>query len=196
MKILALSDEESRSFYDFYTPGKLDEFDLILSCGDLKKEYLEFLVTMSNKPLLYVPGNHDDAFAQSPPEGCVRLDGRVVTVGGVRFFGLGGAHRYREGPYLYTQQEMARRARRARLQITRAGGFDVLVTHAPARGLNDFDTVAHQGFDCFNDLLDRYQPKLFVHGHIHKTYGMNLPRETLRGTTRVINAYEHAVIDL
>ena len=196
MKILALADEESRQYYDFYTPGKLDEFDLILSCGDLKKAYLEFLVTMSNKPLLYVPGNHDESFALSPPEGCVNLDGRVVTVGGVRFFGLGGAHRYREGPYLYTQQEMARRARRARLQIARAGGFDVLVTHAPARGLNDFDTVAHQGFDCFNDLLDRYQPKLFVHGHIHKTYGMNLPRETLRGATRVINAFEHAIIDL
>lgn len=196
MKILALSDEESRSFYDFYTPGKLDEFDLLLSCGDLKKEYLEFLVTMSNKPLIYVPGNHDEGFVTAPPGGCVNLDGRVVTVGGVRFFGLGGAHRYREGPYLYTQQEMARRVRRARLQITRAGGFDVLVTHAPARGLNDFDTVAHQGFDCFNDLLDRYQPKLFVHGHVHKSYGMNLPRETLRGNTRVINAFEHAVIDL
>lgn len=196
MKILALSDEESRQYYDFYTPGKLDEFDLILSCGDLKKEYLEFLVTMSNKPLLYVPGNHDESFALSPPEGCVNLDGRVVTVGGVRFFGLGGAHRYREGAYLYTQREMARRARRARLQIARAGGFDVLVTHAPARGLNDFDTVAHQGFDCFNDLLDRYEPRLFVHGHIHKTYGVNLPRETVRGETRVINAFEHTVIEL
>ena len=196
MKILALADEESRQYYDFYTPGKLDEFDLILSCGDLKKAYLEFLVTMSNKPLLYVPGNHDDAFAQSPPEGCVNLDGKVVTVGGVRFFGLGGAHRYREGPYLYTQQEMARRARRARVAIARAGGFDVLVTHAPARGLNDFETLAHQGFSCFNDLLDRYEPRVFVHGHIHKTYGMHIPREALRGNTRVINAFEHAVIEL
>lgn len=196
MKILALADEESRQFYEFYTPGRLDEFDLILACGDLKKEYLEFLVTMANKPLLYVPGNHDEAFVHAPPEGCVNLDGRVVTVGGVRFFGLGGAHRYHEGPYLYTQQEMARRARRARLQIARAGGLDVLVTHAPARGVNDMDTIAHQGFDCFNDLIARWQPRLFVHGHIHKSYGMNLPRETQVGSTRVINAFEHVVIEL
>ena len=196
MKILALADEESRQFYDFYAPGRLDGFDLILSCGDLRKEYLEFLVTMSNKPLLYVPGNHDESFVTAPPEGCVNLDGKVVTVGGVRFFGLGGAHRYREGPYLYTQQEMARRARRARVAIARAGGFDVLVTHAPARGLNDFETLAHQGFSCFNDLLDRYEPRVFVHGHIHKTYGMHIPREALRGNTRVINAFDHAVIEL
>ena len=196
MKILALADKESRQFYDFYAPGRLDGFDLILSCGDLRKEYLEFLVTMSNKPLLYVPGNHDESFVTAPPEGCVNLDGKVVTVGGVRFFGLGGAHRYREGPYLYTQQEMARRARRARVAIARAGGFDVLVTHAPARGLNDFETLAHQGFSCFNDLLDRYEPRVFVHGHIHKTYGMHIPREALRGNTRVINAFEHAVIEL
>ena len=196
MKILALADKESRQFYDFYAPGRLDGFDLILSCGDLRKEYLEFLVTMSNKPLLYVPGNHDESFVTAPPEGCVNLDGKVVTVGGVRFFGLGGAHRYREGPYLYTQQEMARRARRARVAIARAGGFDVLVTHAPARGLNDFETLAHQGFSCFNDLLDRYEPRVFVHGHIHKTYGMHIPREALRGNTRVINAFDHAVIEL
>ena len=42
MKILAIADEESRYFYDFYMPGRLDEFDLILACGDLKAKYLEF----------------------------------------------------------------------------------------------------------------------------------------------------------
>ena len=58
------------------------------------------------------------------------------------------------------------------------------------------ETLAHQGFSCFNDLLDRYEPRVFVHGHIHKTYGMHIPREALRGNTRVINAFEHAVIEL
>lgn len=35
MKILAISDCESRALWDFYTPGKLEGLDLILSCGDL-----------------------------------------------------------------------------------------------------------------------------------------------------------------
>ena len=34
MKILAISDCESRALWDFYTPGKLEGLDLILSCGD------------------------------------------------------------------------------------------------------------------------------------------------------------------
>ncbi len=70
MKILAVSDEESPVLWDYYTPGCLKEYDLILSCGDLKSEYLTFLVTMSRAPLLYVHGNHDEGYLSRPPEGC------------------------------------------------------------------------------------------------------------------------------
>ena len=59
MKILTISDEEMPQFYDFYREGMFDQYDLILSCGDLAPEYLEFLVTMTGVPLLYVRGNHD-----------------------------------------------------------------------------------------------------------------------------------------
>ena len=39
--------------------------DAIISCGDLPASYLTFLVTMANRPLFYVHGNHDvDAVAQ------------------------------------------------------------------------------------------------------------------------------------
>ena len=60
MKILAVSDVESKRFYEFYRPGRLKGIDMILSCGDLHPEYLEFLVTMAHCPVLYVHGNHDD----------------------------------------------------------------------------------------------------------------------------------------
>lgn len=196
MRILALADVESRYYYDFYAPGRLDGIDLILSCGDLPREYLEFLVTMGNKPLLYVPGNHDENFVTSPPQGCVCIDGRVVEVGGVRFLGLGGSYRYRQGTYMYTERQMARRVNRAWPAIQRYGGFDVLVSHAPARHLNDFDTMSHRGFECFNALIDRYHPRYFVHGHIHRSYGANLPRITQHGATTVVNAFEHCVIEL
>ena len=35
------------------------EVDLIISCGDLPFEYLEFVMGAVNKPLYFVPGNHD-----------------------------------------------------------------------------------------------------------------------------------------
>ena len=40
MKILLLADEESKYLWDFFEKEKLDGIDLIISCGDLKAEYL------------------------------------------------------------------------------------------------------------------------------------------------------------
>ena len=54
MKILTLADVECKALWDYYTPGKLKDYDLILSCGDLKPAYLSFLVTMGKAPLFYV----------------------------------------------------------------------------------------------------------------------------------------------
>ena len=64
MKILAVSDVPSDQYYEYFKPGMLDEFDLILSCGDLRPEYLEFLVTMAHCSLVYVHGNHDDSYGR------------------------------------------------------------------------------------------------------------------------------------
>ncbi|MBR1497645.1 MAG: metallophosphoesterase [Oscillospiraceae bacterium] len=196
MKILAVADDESKRFYDFYKPGCLDEFDLILSCGDLHRSYLEFLVTMAHCPLLYVHGNHDAAFDKAPPEGCECVDDRLYVYKGLRILGLGGSFRYRDGPHMYTERQMQRRIRRLRLALWRSGGFDILLAHAPARGINDFDSLSHRGFESFNRLLDRYRPAYFVHGHIHKNYGVNIPQRSPHGATTVINAYDHCIFTI
>ena len=52
---------------------------------------------MSNLPVLYIHGNHDDSFDQRPPEGCVCVDDRIYVWNGIRVLGLGGCHRYRDG---------------------------------------------------------------------------------------------------
>ena len=187
MKILAVSDEESKYYYEFYTPGKLREYDLILACGDLRVSYLEFLVTMARCPLLYVHGNHDDRF-QREPEGCICIDDKIYEYQGVRILGLGGAYRYRKGQYMYTERQMRRRVRRLWLPLLRHKGFDILVTHAPARHFHDLDSLPHRGFACFVQLLNRYRPRYFVHGHIHLNYGGEIPRQSTYGDTTIINA--------
>ena len=195
MRILSVSDVSSAYFYDYYTSGRLDEFDLILACGDLHKEYLEFLITMAHCPVVYVRGNHDDAYANDPPGGCLCAADRIVTVNGVRILGLGGSFRYRDGLNLYTEEQMARRVLRLKLALWRSGGFDILLTHAPARGVNDFDNRTHRGFQCFTALLDQYRPKYFVHGHIHRSYGANIPQISQHGDTTVINASGYCIFD-
>ena len=195
MKILAVADVESKYFYEYYSPGKLKDYDLIIACGDLRVSYLEFLVTMARCPLLYVHGNHDDRFPREP-EGCVCIDDCLYEYQGLRILGLGGSYRYGDGKYMYTERQMRKRIRRLRFRIWRKKGFDILVTHAPARGLNDFDTLSHRGFECFVELLDRYRPKLFLHGHIHRSYGADIPRSVQRVETQIVNAYEYTVIEI
>ncbi len=195
MKILAVSDEVAPSLYQYYTPGKLQDYELILACGDLKPEYLEFLVTMARCPVLYVHGNHDDRYDREP-EGCVCVDDKVFTCGGLRIVGLGGSYRYRDGKYMYTERDMKRRLLRLTLSLHRSRGFDILLTHAPMHGLNDLDTLPHRGFSCFRKLLDRWQPRWFIHGHVHRDYGVNIPQRCVYGSTTVINAYDYCIIEI
>lgn len=195
MKILAVADIESKYFYDYYTPGKLREFDLIISCGDLRPKYLEFLVTMARCPLLYVHGNHDERYDEEPPEGCICIDDKLYVYQGIRILGLGGSHRYRDGKYMYSERQMKRRIHRLQFSIWHHKGFDVLVTHAPARHINDFDSMSHRGFECFCKLLTKYHPRFFLHGHIHKNYGVKIPQKTQHGDTSVINAFDHCIIE-
>ena len=195
MKILLVSDEEDRFLWDYYTPGRLKGIDLILSAGDLDAEYLSFLVTMANRPLLYVHGNHDGGYAQRPPEGCQCIDGKLVTVGGLRILGLGGSALYNGGPHQYTEKQMRRRIHRLRLKLALAGGVDIVLTHAPVRGFGDEDNMTHRGFEAFLPLLDQYQPRYLVHGHIHQRYGANRPRCYQYNETTIVNATGRYILE-
>ena len=59
MKILVVSDIESKFIWDHFDPERFRDVKMIISCGDLSARYLSFLVTMIPCPLFYVPGNHD-----------------------------------------------------------------------------------------------------------------------------------------
>ena len=196
MKLLLISDVESPALWDYYQPSRVEGVDAILSCGDLKPAYLEFLVTMSCKPLLYVPGNHDEIYRTRPPEGCECVDDCLYRLGDLRILGFGGCMRYNPGPYQYTEAEMRRRIRRMYFALRRAGGVDIVMTHAPMAGFGDAEDYAHRGFACFAELVDRWQPRYFIHGHIHQNYGRSVPRLSQKGNTTIVNAYERYILEV
>ena len=196
MKILTISDEECPAFWDYYVPGRLADFDLIISCGDLNPKYLSFLVTMARCPVLYVAGNHDTRYKSHPPEGCDSIDDRMVSYNGVTFMGMGGCRKYHPGPYQFTERQMRRRLRHMWLPLKMNHGVDVLVTHAPAEGLGDAPDPAHWGFTAFREFLDKYQPKYMLHGHVHMTYNSQQPRVREYGPTTLINTYERYVLEI
>lgn len=195
MKILLLADIEDPALWDYYSPDRVKGYDLILAAGDLKAEYLTFLVTMSNLPVFYVHGNHNAAYDHYPPEGCECIDDRLVTYRGLRILGLGGSARYSREPYQYTEREMRRRIARLRFAVWKARGVDIVLTHCPPKGYGDADDYAHRGFEAFLPMLDRWEPKALVHGHVHMTYG-NIKRELPYGETRIINAYQRYTLEI
>ena len=196
MKILCIADEELTIFWDSYVPGRLKEYDLILSSGDLKAAYLSFIVTMARAPLMYVHGNHDTGYAVTEPEGCDSIDGEMVEYRGLRILGLGGCLWYRPGAHQYSEKEMRKRIWKLRWQIAKYGGVDIVVTHAPPRGVGDGEDRAHQGFESFLELMDTYRPRYLLHGHVHLSYGRDRTREREYHDTKVINVCEKYVLEI
>lgn len=196
MKILILADVESKALWDYYDASRLEGIDLIVSCGDLHPHYLSFLATFTKAPVLYVHGNHDDRYDTEGPDGCICIDDDVYVYRGLRLLGLGGSMRYKPGNYQFTDKEMKRRIKKVRRRIKRRGGFDILVSHAPARGYGDAEDLPHRGFAAFSELIERYSPAYHFYGHVHKTYGSDFVREMKHGDTMLINAYEKYIVEI
>ncbi|NLN65509.1 MAG: metallophosphoesterase [Clostridiaceae bacterium] len=195
MKILVVADKENKYIWDHFDPERFKDVELIISCGDLQPSYLSFLVTMINKPVFYVHGNHDTTYQRHPPEGCDSIEDKIVTYKGFRFLGLGGSMMYSGRPHQYTDKDMEKRIRKMKGQIKKHKGFDVLVTHAPAYGIGDGKDLCHLGFKSFIYLMDKFEPKYMLHGHMHMNYGRQ-QRITTYNKTTIVNGYEYYLLDL
>jgi Icc-related predicted phosphoesterase len=176
--ILAVSDEISRRLYSCAAGERIGKVDFILSCGDLPFDYLEFLMGCFNAPMYYVLGNHDGEgfFRESgkvdyQPDGGDSIEGNTLEAKGILLAGLGGSIRH--GYSLknqYTEAEMWRRVlkltpRLLTNQVRHGRRLDILVTHSPARGIQEGPDPAHRGFAAFRWLLEWAKPRWMLHGH-------------------------------
>ncbi len=201
MKILAVSDEVDRILYGPSLESYARGVEAVISCGDLPFEYLEYLVTILGVPLFYVLGNHDPPLdGPKHPEGCIPLDGRIEEVEGVKFAGLSGSRLYSRGANQYTESQMRRRALALSASIWRGKLLGreaprVFVSHAPPFGIGDREDPCHTGFEVFLKLMDRYHPALWLHGHVH-LYGPDQERVTDRKETRIVNVFNHQILEV
>jgi len=205
VKILTVSDKVENSFFKEYVLRETCQgINLILACGDMPPYYLEYLLNTLNVPLYYVPGNHDEKYckpysAKGPyVQGCTNMDQRVIASKGLLIGGLGGAFRYREGKYLYTEAQMHRKVL-AMIpgliinKIVYKRYLDILITHAPPFGINDENHIAHRGFKEFLHFMERYKPAYLIHGHTPsgKKAGMSDYH-----ATRVVNTNNYRVLEI
>jgi Icc-related predicted phosphoesterase len=210
VKILALSDEVVEFIYSPQVKERFGEVDFVVGCGDLPFYYLEFIVTLLDKPVYYIHGNHDkpsqflsDGRIIDRAEGCQEVEDQCMRVQvpgrDVLLAGLGGSMRYNDGPHQYTQGEMASRVLKLTpaLLVNRArhGRFvDIVIAHSPPRGIHDADDQAHIGFDAFRQVMDRFRPRFLLHGHSH-IYRNDTVTATRYGETQVVNVYPYRLIE-
>jgi uncharacterized protein len=80
-------------------------------------------------------------------------------------------------------------------RIRRGRFLDILVTHAPPRGIHDRPDPAHRGFAAFRTFLRLFAPRYQVHGHTH-IYDARTSTTDTFGRTTVVNAYRAQTIEL
>lgn len=209
MRILTISDKVEELLYSPALGRLFGGVDLVLACGDLPYYYLEFITTMLGGPLYYVVGNHGSAVKRRDrpreeweyPGGCVNIDGRVVRYRRLLIAGLEGSMRYNDRPYFqYSESEMAHKvwSLAPRLVLNRlfyGRSLDVLITHAPPKGIHDQADRCHQGFQAFLTLMDRFRPRYLIHGHVHVYNPLDVTETVYRNTT-VINTYGHRILEI
>ena len=216
MKILCISDQIDPLVYSPGIKERFSDVDLILSAGDLPLDYLDFIVSTLNKPLFFVFGNHNTEdlkhykklwnspinITHSEYFGCgaVHLGTKIRKEGGFILAGFGGSMRYNDGINQYTDFEMFFEAVKLipRLLWNRLvyGRFlDILLTHAPPKGIHDKADKCHSGFKTYLWFMKFFKPKYLVHGHIH-LYDLSDVRCTKWKKTTVINAYSHYVVSI
>jgi len=202
MKILCVSDQIDPLVYSNSIKTRFANVDMILSAGDLPMDYLDFIVTNLNKPLLFVFGNHHAAEmvdGDADSFSSTHLGSKVRKEDGLIIAGLGGSMRYNRGLNQFTELEMYFEIMKlipALLcnRLFHGRYLDILLTHAPPKGIHDKPDKCHWGFKAFRWFMKMFKPKYLVHGHIH-LYDLSDVRRTRCMATEVINAYGHYVID-
>lgn len=217
MKLLCVADHVDPLVYSNGCKSRFQDVELVISAGDLPMEYLGFIASTLNKPVLFVFGNHNlsalkrfrrpggsitgDIGANfTNYYGATSVDGRIRKVKGLLVAGLGGSIQYNGGEHQFTEFQMITRILKLvpRLLWNRLihGRFlDILVTHAAPRGINDAEDKPHVGFKAFLWFMRRFRPQYLLHGHIH-LYDLNADRYGSYEDTTVINVYDHYVLEM
>jgi Icc-related predicted phosphoesterase len=215
MKILCVSDQIDPLVYSPFIKERFSDVDVVLSAGDLPMDYLEFIVSSLNKPLLFVFGNHNleeyaiytgrrdisnyDFLQGTRSSGAIHVDSGIRREEGLIIMGLGGSMKYNHGENQFSNSEMLRKIimKIPALffnRVVHGRYLDILLTHAAPEGIHDRKDPCHRGFRAFLWFMRTFKPGYLVHGHIH-LYDLSAVRITRYCQTTVLNAFGHYVID-
>jgi Icc-related predicted phosphoesterase len=222
MKVLCVADQIDPLVYSNSIKARFRDVELVLSAGDLPMEYLGFIASSLNKPIVFVFGNHhlssmkvfrkdrssiitglpNDDESSLPPNtyGATYVGGKSLKIKGLLIAGLGGSMWYNGGPNQYTDFQMFWKVmklvpRMLFNRLVHGRYLDIFLTHSPPLGIGDKEDRCHTGFKAFRWFLRRFRPRYMIHGHIH-LYDLNAQRKNLYHETQILNVYNHLVLEI
>jgi len=197
MRVLVIGDihndiENMISYFD-----KLSEigFDVVVGTGDftdvgmkgfsqkdIAKLVLEEMKGLG-KPIVVVPGNLDKEIIPVLEKNGVSIHGHGKIIGGVGFYGVGGA----KTPF-NTSLELSE----GEVEIMLSNGFDeigsakikIQVTHAPPAGtrMDLIYTGAHIGSEAVRKFIEEHKPDVAISAHVQEARGVDV-----LGRTKLLN---------
>ncbi|MFZ4726386.1 MAG: metallophosphoesterase family protein [Paludibacter sp.] len=164
-RIIAISDTHGR-----HRELVIPPCDIIIHCGDVctdgnEEQLKDFFVWYSSLPAkyrLFVSGNHDYPFVFEPqdaihlvPENVILLENRLITIAGIKFYGLRSQENLFDIPDLVSSP------------------LDFLITHIPPKGMLD-DNIGCENLLKFVKL---HQPNNHLFGHAHNSGNQTCTKE-------------------
>ena len=198
MKILSISD--THGLHESIKKRSLTKADVLIHAGDCTNygsipqiiEFINWFASLDKyKHKIFIAGNHDYGFEQYPQEIKEYLEGfpeltyledSSVIIDGVKFYGSPHTPYFHNWAFNCARNEEDAKIYNKPL-ITEYWDkipmdTQVLITHGPPYGINDFVPYNGGEFVGCRDLLDKVYNmsdlKLNVHGHIHCGYGQQI----------------------
>lgn len=171
MKLLCCADlHNSFDLTHFETQTYDKEPDLIVTLGDISVQDLRIIKRTADNlgiPAIGICGNHDEPFALQSV-GIDDLHGKVKTIDGVTFAGIGGSLRYKRSNYMFLTQQQS-------IDIAKSlPKADVLISHDKPYSGWFFDKKAqyakdpHAGLVGITKYIRQNKPKIHLYGHLHQ----------------------------
>ncbi|MCU0828230.1 MAG: metallophosphoesterase family protein [Tabrizicola sp.] len=189
---MAFSDLHARSNLVPVLLAAADTADLVIGAGDFCNMRLGLgpamheLQPMAGKAV-YVCGNAESVAELQAATAATVLHGTGVIKAGLSLFGLGCA----VPPTPFGSWSCDLTEAEAEGLLAGMGAVDILVTHAPPKGVADVSSTGRSlGSEAIRAAIETLQPRYCLCGHIHDSWG----KRGRIGVTEVINLGPHPVL--
>lgn len=185
--LLVISDSHDGFILDKELEKKLidyKDYDLCCILGDISdSDYEIILKYVPKEKIVALLGNHD-RFGLLEQYNLYDINGRVITVNGIRISGIQGCNKYKNESFpSYTQKESIN-------FLDKMEEVDILLSHDKPFLIDNKDSV-HDGLKGITKYLYKNKVPYNIHGHLHKNQ-----EQTLLNGTKSIGVHGCRIIRL